>query len=58
MSGLIEELPMKKSDRPKSKLTLCTQVIRTLDPIELQRIAGGDPASALCPTHRFCTQLC
>ena len=48
---------MKKSHRPKAKLTLCTQVVRTLEPLELHVIAGGDPASALCPT-RFCTLAC
>lgn len=46
---------MKKSQRPQIKLTLSTQVVRTLEPIELHRVAGGDPASALCPTRRFCT---
>ena len=48
---------MKKSHRP-TKLTLSTQVIRTLEPLELHRVAGGDPASALCPTRRFCTLAC
>lgn len=56
--GPIQELLMKKSQRPKTKLTLCAQVVRTLEPIELHRAAGGDPASALCPTRRFCSLAC
>lgn len=40
------------------KLTLQKEQIRTLPQVELGHVAGGDPASALCPTRRFCTQLC
>lgn len=49
---------MKNQRRPEAKLVLRPQVIRTLDQLDLHKIAGGDPASALCPTHRFCTLAC
>ncbi|MEO7731033.1 MAG: hypothetical protein ABIY55_08690 [Kofleriaceae bacterium] len=49
---------MKNSRRPLPKLALRKEQLRILDPNELVRVDGGDPPSALCPTHRFCTLAC
>lgn len=47
---------MKKQTH--DRLALRKEQVRTLQTLELAHVAGGDPASALCPTRRFCTQLC
>jgi len=49
---------MKNTLRNGPKLALRKEQLRVLDPAALAQAAGGDPASALCPTRRFCTQLC
>jgi hypothetical protein len=46
-----------KSIKP-IKLALRKEQLRIVQSVELADVAGGDPASALCPTRRFCTQLC
>jgi hypothetical protein len=46
---------VKNIRRNTPKLALRKEQVRILDSIELARVDGGDPASALCPTHRFCT---
>jgi hypothetical protein len=46
---------VKNIRRNGPKLALRKEQLRILDSIELARVDGGDPASALCPTHRFCT---
>jgi hypothetical protein len=50
-----QETTVKNSVRNGPKLALRKEQLRILDPIELAHVGGGDPASALCPTHRFCT---
>lgn len=49
---------MKNLSRTPLKLVLRKEHVRTLEQAELAVVAGGDPASALCPTRRFCTALC
>ena len=44
---------MKKSKLLKTNLVLAKETIRGLSANELAEVAGGDPASALCPTRRF-----
>jgi hypothetical protein len=45
---------MKNARRNGTTLTLRKQTIRVLTQVDLGKVDGGDPASALCPTHR-CT---
>lgn len=40
----------------RTSLTLRKEQIRTLERADLAHVAGGDPASALCPTRRFCLE--
>jgi hypothetical protein len=49
---------VKNTRRTGPKLTLRKEQIRVLDRLELADANGGDPASALCPTRRFCTLAC
>jgi hypothetical protein len=49
---------VKNTLRTTPKLTLRKEQIRALDTLDLAKVNGGDPASSLCPTHRFCTLAC
>jgi hypothetical protein len=44
---------MKQVRRPETRLVLRQEQLRTLDQIDLRQVAGGDPASALCPSGRI-----
>lgn len=41
---------MKSVRRPETRLVLRKEQLRTLEQVDLRQVAGGDPASALCPT--------